>query len=176
MKMRIVFLGSVLLFSSALQAGVYLGTNATVPANQTTLEMLSPNPIQPPLSVPYFSADTVTVKSEAPIDCESYTGKGPIPPMACATEVTTAAVVVEEPLSVTVRDGSLRANIDRITNQAGWERMVWDPEYDYNWVGNVTITASDIQGIMTKLLEPYPLQAVFYTANHVVEIVPRRNT
>lgn len=172
-----IVVGCVFMFSNAAVAGLYLGTDAAPPVNQMGIENLAGGP-PPPAQVPYFAEETTVIKDAAPpADCEPYNGKGPMPAVPCPlTGATPGPLVVGEPIVVAVRTGSLRENIDRITNQAGWEQVVWKPEYDYNWVGDVTITASDIQGVLTKLLEPYPLQAVFYSANHVVEIVPRRNT
>lgn len=158
-----------------VNAGMYLGTDAAMPANQLGIESLGNPP--PPEHVSYFNEETTVIKDAVPLDCEPYTGKGPMPAVPCPLEgPVMPPIPVNAPIAVDVQTGSLKENIDRITTAAGWELMVWKPGYDYNWVGNVTITASDIQGVLTKLLEPYPLQAIFYTANHVVEIVPRRNT
>lgn len=191
MHKRILLIGLVSLAATNVNASIYMGTDATMPVNQIAVENLAmpapaipiAEPLPPPdrisysEKVSYFNEETTVIKDAVPLDCEPYNGKGPMPAVPCPLNGEPPMVEVEAaPVMVTVRTGSLRENIDRITAESGWEQMIWKPEYDYNWVGNVTITASDIQGVLTKLLEPYPLQAVFYTANHVVEIMPRRNT
>ena len=113
-------------------------------------------------------------------ECISYTGKGPTPPNPCPvtneeTIVTTTVTQSAEPIFVEIRTGSLKNNVERIVRECGWDTTVWKLPYDFNWIGDVTITANDIQGALTKLLEGYPVQAIFYNANHVVAVVPRRN-
>ena len=76
-------------------------------------------------------------------------------------------------VSVALESGSLRANIERIAAQNGWEHVVWDLKNDYHWVGAVRITAGSLQGIMAQALANYPVQAVFYQGNHVLLIQPR---
>lgn len=147
------------------EGGVYMGTASTLPQNYATPDAYAP--VSP--EVPYVDAPPGQGLLQG---CEPYSGKGPMPAMPCPG---IAPPEVFAPVVVTVREGSLKENIDRIVKQAGWGKTIWKPPFDYNWVGNVTISANDIQGILTKLLEPYPLQAVFYEANHVVAIVPRRN-
>lgn len=74
--------------------------------------------------------------------------------------------------SATIKPGSMKANINRILQAHGWH-MVWDLPFDYNFVGSVKIRSVSIEGVMQKLLKSYPLQAVFYQGNHVVEIRSR---
>lgn len=73
----------------------------------------------------------------------------------------------------TVRPGSLKYNIQRILKQHGWKQVVWEPSYDFTFVGSVRIRANSIQGVMKRLLQDYPLQAIFYQGNRVVEIHSR---
>ena len=157
-------------------AAVYMGTSAVPTESQVTS-------VQKNLTPPFGETRSVTTASVVRQEviqenCEPYTGKGPMPPNACAAPVdpryTTANV--GKPIVVQVNEGSLKSNIERIMKEAGWEVTIWKVPFDYKWIGNVTITANDVQGIITKLIEPYPLQAVFYNANHVVAISPRRNT
>lgn len=72
-----------------------------------------------------------------------------------------------------VYTGSLRNNIERIAREHGWSRVIWSLPEDYRWVGNTRISGHGIVGIFEKLLKSYPLQADFYTGNHVLVIVPR---
>lgn len=69
--------------------------------------------------------------------------------------------------------GSLKANITHIAREFGWRTVVWQPQYDYQWVGKTRIGASNIQELLTKVLHDFPLQAVFYQGNHVLVIVAR---
>lgn len=165
-RMWVMSIASLLLWNAtASQAGIYMGTGSEVPLVE------APSTLAPPdTTAPYLNAEAIPV----PQNCEPFTGKGPMPPNACPGELELP--IYGKPIVVTVHEGSLKDNVERIVRQAGWNELVWKPQYDYHWVGNVTITASDVQGVMTKLLEPYPLQAVFYSANHVVAVMPRRNT
>lgn len=137
--------------------------------------------IVPPFSQSVAPAGPVTTTVDiTQRDCVPYVGKGPTPPNPCPipveeTVTTTTVTQFAEPIMVEVHTGSLKANVERIVRECGWETTIWKMPYDYNWIGDVTITANDVQGALTKLLEGYPVQAVFYNANHVVAIVPRRN-
>lgn len=149
-----------------------MGTNA-VPYGS------SPQVIQqtivPPFSQSVVSGDTTVDITQR--DCVPYTGKGPTPPNPCPVKelITTTVTQFSEPIMVQIQTGSLKNNVERMVKECGWETAIWKMPYDFNWIGDVTITASDIQGALTKLLEGYPLQAIFYNANHVVAIIPRRN-
>lgn len=70
--------------------------------------------------------------------------------------------------------GSLRDNVTQIVAQSGWGRVIWNVPYDYRWVGNISLHAVTVQDALNQLLSEYPLQAVFYEENHIVDIVPRR--
>lgn len=73
----------------------------------------------------------------------------------------------------TIHDGSLKRNIERIVRLAKWGKVVWALPYDYRWVGKSEITGDSTQDVLQKLLAGYPLQAVFYEQNHIVQIKPR---
>lgn len=66
--------------------------------------------------------------------------------------------------------GSLKENIVRIMNRYHW-KVIWKAPYDYNFDGRVT--AETLPKAIEKLLRPFPLQAVMYTANHTMLIVQR---
>lgn len=69
--------------------------------------------------------------------------------------------------------GSLQQNIIRIGHHYGWQTVVWNAQDDYTWVGKATISSDSVQGILSKILVNYPLQAQFYQGNRVLAIVPR---
>lgn len=69
--------------------------------------------------------------------------------------------------------GSLRDNVTRIAAEYGWHKVVWQPDHDYRWVGRVSLQPSSMQSVFTRILEGYPLQAVFYKGNHVLVIKAR---
>ncbi len=77
------------------------------------------------------------------------------------------------PVTVTMLPGSIRANIIRIAKQNGWRTVVWNAANDYSWVGKTTVTAPHLEGIFSKILADYPLQANFYDGNHVLAIDSR---
>ena len=76
-------------------------------------------------------------------------------------------------ITVTLYEGSLKGNIERIIKAEHWKKLVWKLPYDYQWVGKTDFTGETVEGVIAQLLKHYPLQAVFYKANQVVEIVPR---
>lgn len=98
-------------------------------------------------------------------------GKGPLLPVPCPTA---EGVLGTRPVSFRVTTGSLKANVQRMVQQSHWGQVVWNVPNDYRWMGNVTITATSIQGALSQLLAPYPIQAVFYDTNRIVDIEPRR--
>ncbi len=148
------------LFAPSVFANIYMGTGVDLPNPNAASSQFA--------AVPY--ADT------RPEACQPFTGKGPMPPNPCVGgRGKLVAVEANKPMVVTVRTGSLKVNVEKIARQGGWHSLVWRPNYDFQWLGNVTITGRNVQDVMAKLLEPYPLQAVFFEANHVVAVVPRRS-
>ncbi|OGT52716.1 MAG: hypothetical protein A3F17_03385 [Gammaproteobacteria bacterium RIFCSPHIGHO2_12_FULL_41_15] len=69
--------------------------------------------------------------------------------------------------------GSLKDNITHLAKQFGWRTVVWQPVYDYQWVGTARFTERNIKHILAHVLQNFPLQAVFYEGNHVLVIAPR---
>ena len=57
--------------------------------------------------------------------------------------------------------------------QAHWGQVVWSLPYDYRWMGVTHIQGDSVQVVLGKLLANYPVQAVFYEQNHVVQIKAR---
>jgi hypothetical protein len=98
-------------------------------------------------------------------------GKGPLVPTPCPTA---AGVLEGRPVNYHVQPGSLKANVQSMVEQSRWGELVWNVPNDYRWVGDITITATSIQDALAQLLGPYPVQAVFYSTNRVVDIEPRR--
>lgn len=98
-------------------------------------------------------------------------GKGPLAPTPCPTA---AGVLGLKPTTYYVTAGSLKANVERMVARSGWGKVVWNVPNDYRWTGNITITSTSIQGALDQLLGPYPVQAVFYDTNRIVDIEPRR--
>ncbi len=76
-------------------------------------------------------------------------------------------------LQATVYPGSLKKNIEHIAGKYGWAQVVWNVPNDYQWVGQTTIRANDVPGLLTQLLKNYPVQAVFYKGNHILAISQR---
>jgi len=168
--MRMISWGLILLLSAmsaSAFAGIYMGTSTTV---ETDVQ-ITQHGLVPPMEIPPYA------NNYAPINlaCQPYSGKGPMPPHACATPHQ-YPLMAPKPILVKVTEGSLKANVERIVDKAGWGKPIWDMEYDFKWTGNVTITGRDVQSVLSKLLDPYPLQAKFYESNHIVAIYPRRNT
>lgn len=76
-------------------------------------------------------------------------------------------------ITATTTPGTIRDNVEHIAHQYGWQQVIWSSCKNFRWVSKTRITAPDLKGIMRKLLEGYPLQAVFYNGNHVLVIRPR---
>lgn len=153
--------------STSAFAGIYMGTSTAV---ETDVQITQDAIVPPMPMAPYTNTyDPIN------LPCQQYSGKGPMPPHACSAPHQ-YQLMPQKPLVVRVTEGSLKQNIERIVDNAGWGKPVWKMDYDFKWTGNVTITGRDIQSVLSKLLDPYPLQAKFYESNHIVAIYPRRNT
>lgn len=73
----------------------------------------------------------------------------------------------------TLYSGSLKANIIRLAHDRGWNHVVWQPDFDFNWLGTTRIAANNLPTLLNKVLNGYPLQATFYNGNHVLLITTR---
>ena len=73
----------------------------------------------------------------------------------------------------TFASGSLQKNIQHIAQQFGWNEIIWKAKGDYRWIGKVKFVNTSLPDILNKVLQSYPLQAVFYQGNHVLVISPR---
>lgn len=129
-------------------------------------------PPNPPGTVPYVPP----CAAATPCQSKPVTSK---PLATTSTKATTVrpAAPTPRPTPLTpyyVTTGSLRDNVNHMVAQSGWGRVIWDVPYDYRWVGDITIHALSIQDALSQLLDQYPVQAIFYEENHVVDIVPRR--
>lgn len=69
--------------------------------------------------------------------------------------------------------GSLKENIVHLAKQLGWSTVIWQPSYDYQWVGISHFSQKNLKEILNEVLEHFPLQAIFYEGNHVLVITPR---
>lgn len=92
------------------------------------------------------------------------------------TTTTANAQVYQGPenaITVNLVPGSLKANIERIAKENGWEKVVWNAPSDYNWTTNTKIKDQSLVAVMKVILADYPLQAVFYQGNRVLVIQTR---
>lgn len=124
---------------------------------------------------PVSSASTAVALDQG-IPCQTPSvdmiyGKGPLVAMPCPSA---NAVLGERPVIYPLHTGSLKANVAQMIKESGWGTLVWNVPNDYRWMGNISITATSIQGALDQLLAPYPVQAVFYDTNHIIDIEPRR--
>ena len=101
------------------------------------------------------------------------TSKKPLVPYLCLKTPRHTTQLSQTKASSTLYPGSLKANISRISAYYGWKDTVWVASVDYNWVGTTSVKAANLQGILRKILNDYPLQALFYEGNHVLVIAPR---
>lgn len=69
--------------------------------------------------------------------------------------------------------GSLKENLERIMGRYHW-KVIWKVPYDYNFDGRVI--GCSLPNVVAKLVQPFPLQAVMYTSNRTVIIIPRQKT
>lgn len=72
-----------------------------------------------------------------------------------------------------VYQGSLKDNIERIAKENGWHKVVWNVSYDYSWVTTMPIKSNNLIGAFNMILKNYPVKAIFYKGNKVIEITPR---
>ncbi len=115
----------------------------------------------------YMGTDAAVPEAMQPTGCE-HSNEAPCLPTSSKSGPYASVVTVE------IYDGSLKGNIERIVKLDNWHKVIWKLPYDYKWVGDTEITADSIEGVVTQLLEHYPLQAVFYKANNVVTVLPRK--
>lgn len=114
----------------------------------------------------YMGTGAAVPKDMQPMGCERSEDPACL---ATSSNADAYAPVVK----VEIYEGSLKDNVERIVKLDGWKKVIWSLPYDYKWIGNTEITADSIEGVITQLLEPYPIQAVFYRTNQVVSILPR---
>ena len=98
--------------------------------------------------------------------------------MLCSLNTAWAMTVGHKPAAhhvtphAALHTGSLKTNILRLAKQYGWAQVVWNVRDDYRWVGDTRIAAHGLPSVLRQLLQHYPLQAVFYSGNHVLVINP----
>lgn len=165
-------------------AYIYMGTGSYVsaPIQFTTGVIDAPGPTTYPgfgqPLPPLQQAPLSQVITKAPNNPDAYQSQPR--PYVVLPPVPAGAVVIPQnrpPQYLTgypVKSGTLSSNVKHIVAQSKWGRVVWDAPYDYRWVGDITIHAVSVQDALNQLLDQYPLQAVFYDENHVVDIIPRR--
>ena len=92
------------------------------------------------------------------------------------TEATnTTPSVAEQPtrsITVTIEAGSLRANLRRLAQQFGWNKLIWKVPNDYTIPSPFKITSTSFANIVSQLLTDLPVKAVFYEANKTIVIIP----
>ncbi len=66
--------------------------------------------------------------------------------------------------------GSLKENVERIMSRYHW-KVKWKASYDFNFDGRVT--GSSLPNVVSKLFQPFPLQAVMYPDNRTLLVIPR---
>lgn len=76
----------------------------------------------------------------------------------------------EAPVYALSIHGSIKDNLERIMKRYRW-RVIWRAPYDYNFDGRVT--GSNLNNVVEKLLQPFPLQAVMYMSNRTMAVYPR---
>jgi hypothetical protein len=118
-----------------------------------------------------FAANSVPLEVSRTQAPQKYTEKN-----AKVTINKTHAMSRNHPRSkTTFYPGSLKYNIERASRAYGWANVVWKPGYDFHWVGKARVYGSDLQAVLRSVLRDYPLQAIFYQANHILVIAPRNN-
>lgn len=109
-----------------------------------------------------------------PVPCTAN-GKGLCePPLPIAADLVVDPYPIYDGLIVRLHTGSLRENVIHIVEKSRWGHVVWTLPFDYKWIGDITLKGPNVQDVLSQLLRPYPVQAVFYDKNHVVAIVARR--
>lgn len=103
-------------------------------------------------------------------------GTGSSTQKSTTTATTAKAQIYQGPeytITVNLIQGSLKANIERIAKENGWEKVAWNAPSDYNWTANTKIKDQSLVAVMKVILADYPLQAVFYQGNRVLVIQTR---
>lgn len=95
-----------------------------------------------------------------------------LPPMNVPAKITRLPASTPK-TPFTFYSGSLKENIQRIAKECGWGTVVWKTPYDYRWMGTTHFVDNYLPDILNKVLNGYPLQAVFYQGNHILVIIPR---
>lgn len=144
------------------------------PVVTTTAAAITPAPGQLPLLMPAPAAAPLPPAALVSPVTQCYQPVAGIVGPGYPAECPPAPIVLAVPERYEVRTGSLKANVEHLVAQSGWGRVVWNVPNDYHWIGDITITAPSIQDALNQYLDPYPVEAVFYKTNHVVDIVPRR--
>lgn len=111
--------------------------------------------------------------NKPPISAPETPAEAALAPMPVPVVPVAAPAKAKPLLTVDIYPGSLKENIERIAANAGWHQVVWDAPQDYMWVGHAQIRGENLSVILRRLLDDYPLQAVFYQGNHVLYIHPR---
>lgn len=68
---------------------------------------------------------------------------------------------------------SLRNNLERLSREAGWSRLVWKSGDDYRVSDGLVFRGADALAVVRQILDRYPLRLEFYELNQVGVIVPR---
>ncbi|MBB72628.1 MAG: hypothetical protein CMF50_09550 [Legionellales bacterium] len=192
-------LGVILLLSPLMfaRAGIYMGTDQTVPHEYQASSPTKVKTNHPPLSKPFSNSPVTTCTtcgqkskpkpttiSKSPARMVPLERPYPTNPLVDLGKNATKPpyqkppyrkVKVKPPIEIAIRPGSLRENVNRVVRRGGeGYRVIWELPNDYNWVGRETMTGYDTKEVLAKLLQPYPVQAVFYQENHIIAIKQRR--
>ncbi len=97
----------------------------------------------------------------------------PMRPAPQRIQKTLTPIPTHFQISAVMEQGSLQDDIRNLAKQYGWSQVVWDVSNDYEWTGTVNISASNFHALLEKVLQHYPLQAIFYRGNHVLVITSR---
>jgi hypothetical protein len=68
---------------------------------------------------------------------------------------------------------SLRYNLERLSREAHWSRLVWKASEDYRVSEGLVFRGADALAVVREILDRYPLRLEYYELNQVAVVVPR---
>jgi len=95
-------------------------------------------------------------------------------PLPADPSAESETIPVQATYKVRLANGSLEANVRQIIRRfPEWKYVVWDAPNDYHWTGAITLTGTSAQNLLAQILKDYPVQAIFWHGNSVVQIKAR---
>ncbi len=76
-------------------------------------------------------------------------------------------------VSVLIKKGSLRKNLERIIKEEGWEGVAWNSSVDYYVPKPFAIVGPDVQTVVIEALNGYPVYVNFDVTGKSIEVAQK---